>query len=200
MKKLAHTLAGVASLFALAVGSADAQNAGQVYQVQPGVLQQALTEIEPARYIVRATTLHADNETGPDWPGSDEIYAEFVLRTPDRVGGDEFFARTTTFGDFDTGETKNFREGENCLTSAVPATSQRPSRFWDCHANGDRINLTFRVKLFEEDTGDDDLIGERTVRWTPAELDGLHLSVGQKSAEHIRIGGYTLTWEIQRVS
>ncbi len=200
MAKFAHTLAGVASLFALMIGNASAQDAGQVFQVQPGVFQQVLPEAAPARYIVRATTLYANDETGRDWPGSDEIYAEFVLRTPDRVGGDEFFARTTVFGDFDTGETKHFREGENCLTSAVPATSQRPSRFWDCHANGDRINLTFRVKLFEEDTGDDDLIGERTVRWTQAELDGLNLAVGQKSPESIRLGGYTLTWEVERVS
>jgi hypothetical protein len=203
MTKLAHTLAGVASLFALAVGSADAQNAGQVYQVQPGVLEQAVRDLPPPRYIVRATTLYANDETGRDWPGSDEIYVKFVLRTPDRVGGEEFYAQTTVFGDFDTGETKRFRDGENCLTSAVPAPVQlgnSPVRFWDCHANGDRINLTFRVQLYEEDTGDDDLIGERTVRWTPAELDGLNLSVGQKSAESIRIGGYTLTWEVQRIS
>jgi hypothetical protein len=199
MSKLSHTLFGVASVLALGVSGAQAQT--QTYQIAPGVLQQAAPA--PARYIVRATTLHANNETGPDWPGSDEIYARFVLRTPDRVGGEEFFAQTTVFGDFDTGETKNFREGENCLTSAVPAEAQlgnSPVRFWDCHPNGDRIYLTFDVQLFEEDTGDDDLIGERTVRWTPQELDGANLAVGEKASESIRLGGYTLTWEVIRVS
>jgi hypothetical protein len=201
MAKFAHTLAGVASLLALTMGSAAAQNPPQVYQVQPGVFRRA--EPPPARYIVRATTLYANDETGRDWPGSDEIYAKFTLRTPDRVGGEPFFAQTTVFGDFDTGETKHFRQGENCLTSAVPAEAQlgnSPVRFWDCHPDGDRINLVFTVQLYEEDTGDDDLIGERTVRWTPQELDGTTLNVGQKSAESIRIGGYTLTWEVERVS
>ena len=157
----------------------------------------------PARYMVRATTLHANDETGPDWPGSDEIYAVFVLRRPDRVGGDEFFARTSTFEDFDTGETKHFRTGENCLTSVMPATSQlghSPVRSWDCQPNGDRINLQFRVKLYEEDTGDDDLIGEHTISWTQQQLDGFGLRVGQKTPGSVRIGGYTLNWEVQRVS
>jgi hypothetical protein len=204
MSKLSSALLGVVSALALTIGCASAQTDTQMqqFQIAPGVLQQA-TPPAP-RYIVRATTLYANDETGRDWPGSDEIYAVFVLRTPDRVGGEEFFARTTVFGDFDTGETKRFREGENCLTSAMPAQAQlgqSPVRFWDCHAAGDRINLTFKVQLFEEDSvGDNDLIGERTVRWTPQELDSANLAAGQTSSESIRIGGYTLTWEVERVS
>lgn len=203
MLKVSHALFAAASALALTMGGAQAQT--QEFQINPGaVFQQATPQPSTARYIVRATTLYANDETGSDWPGSDEIYAEFELRKPDRLGGDAFYARTTTFGDFDTGETKRFRQGENCLTSAVPAPGSRwtnsRSRFWDCHANGDRHNLTFVVRLYEEDTGDDDLIGEREVSWTPAELDGLNLAVGQKSPEHIRIGGYTLTWEVERVS
>jgi hypothetical protein len=203
MLKFSHALFAAASALALTVGGAQAQT--QEYQISPGTtFQRAVPPPSPARYIVRATTLYANNETGPDWPGSDEIYAQFELRTPDRVGGDAFYARTTTFGDFDTGERKAFRDGENCLTSVVPAP-QAPRvdghvRFWNCHPNGDRHNLTFVVRLFEEDSGDDDLIGERQVRWTAAELDALNLAVGQKSAESVRIGGYTLTWEVQRVS
>jgi hypothetical protein len=200
--KLSHALFAAASALALTICGAQAQTE---YHINPGaVLQQGTTEFTPARYIVRATTLYANDETGRDWPGSDEIYAQFELRTPDRVGGDAFYARTTTFGDFDTGETKRFRDGENCLTSVVPAPAapivNGHVRFWNCHANGDRHNLTFVVRLFEEDSSEDDLIGERQVRWTAAELDGLNLGVGQKSAESIRIGGYTLTWEVQRVS
>ncbi len=203
MFKLSHALFAAASALALSVGGAQAQT--QQFQINPGItLQQATPPPSTARYIVRATTLYANDETGPDWPGSDEVYVQFELRTPDRVGGDAFYARTTTFRSFDTGDTKRFREGENCLTSAVPAPrAPRVNghvRFWDCHPNGDRHNLTFVVRLFEEDSGDDDLIGERTVRWMPAELDGLNLAVGQKSPESIRLGGYTLTWEVQRVS
>lgn len=203
MFKCSHALLAAASALAFSVGAAQAQDVVP-YTVTPGALEQALTQVSPPRYIVRATTLYANDETGRDWPGSDEIYAEFELRTPDRVGGDAFYARTTTFSDFDTGETKRFRQGENCLTSAVVPQGARwensRARFWDCHPNGDRHNLTFVVRLYEEDSGDDDLIGEREVRWTPAELDGLHLGPGQKSPESIRIGGYTLTWEVERVS
>jgi hypothetical protein len=201
MSKLSHALFGVASVLALSMGAASAQTQIQQYQVVPGVLQQAAP---PApRYIVRATTLYANDETGNDRLGSDEIYAIFVLRRPDRLGADEFYARTSVFGDFDTGETKNFREWENCLTSVMPAEAQlgrSPVRAWDCHPDGDRINLQFRVQLYEEDIGDDDLIGERTVSWSPAELDSANLAVGQTSSESIRIGGYTLTWEVKRVS
>lgn len=196
MLNLSHTFLAAAAAFALTAGEAQAQN----YQVAPHVLQQA--QPAPARYIVRATTLHA-NRAGHDPVGSDEIYAVFVLRRPDRAGSEEFYARTTVFGDFDTGETKHFREGENCLTSVVVPDAQlgrSPVRFWDCHPEGDRINLQFRVQLFDEDPGDDDLIGERTVRWTPQELDAANLAVGQKSSESIRIGSYTLTWEVERVS
>lgn len=202
MLKVSHTLFAAASVLALSVGGAHAQNNDA--QINPNAtFQQGVTPTTPPRYIVRATTLYANNETGPDWPGSDEIYAEFELRTPDRLGGDAFYARTTTFQNFDTGETKRFRQGENCLTSAVVPPGARwtnsRARFWDCHPNGDRINLTFVVRLYEEDPGDDNMLGEREIRWTPAELDALNLGVGQKHPEHIRIGGYTLNWEIERV-
>lgn len=196
MFKLSHTLFAAASTLALTLGGAQAQN----YQIAPGALQAA--QPAPARYIVRATTLYA-NRAGHDPVGSDEIYAEFTLRRPDRAGGEEFFARTTTFGDFDARETKHFREWENCLTSVVVPEVQlgrSPVRAWDCHPEGDRLNLTFKVRLYEEDPGADDFIGERTVRWTPQELDGANLAVGQRSSESIRIGDYTMTWEVIRVS
>ena len=195
-------LFGVISALALLLPAAPAlAQQFQQYRVVPGVLQQAAP---PApRYIVRATTLYANDETGPDWPGSDEIYATFVLRRPDRLGSEEFYARTSVFGDFDTGETKRFREWENCLTSVMPAAAQlgrSPVRAWDCHPDGDRINLRFTVQLYEEDVGGDDLIGERTVSWTQQELDAANLAVGQKTSESIRVGGYTMTWEVERVS
>ena len=196
MFKLSHTLFAAASALTLTLGGAQAQN----YQIAPGALQAA--QPAPARSIVRASTLYA-NRAGHDPVGSDEIYAEFTLRRPDRAGGEEFFARTTTFGDFDARETKHFREWENCLTSVVVPEVQlgrSPVRAWDCHPEGDRLNLTFKVRLYEEDPGADDFIGERTVRWTPQELDSANLAVGQRSSESIRIGDYTMTWEVIRVS
>jgi hypothetical protein len=147
------------------------------------------------RFIVRATTLHANRETD-DWSPSDEIYAVFTLRGPDQENdASDIQVRTLTFEDFDTGETKSFSPSQNCLTSVV--TTQDG---WDCHAQGDIGPLQFTVKLCEEDTWNDDLIGERTVQWSREELAAAMLQVGGGSEESIRIGGYMLTWRVERVS
>ncbi len=151
---------------------------------------------EPPRYIVRATTLHANQETS-DWSLSDEIYAVFSLQPPGGSKADSpgIHVRTSTFEDFDTGETKEFSATQNCLTSVVVTQEG-----WDCHARGDTGPLEFTVTLYEEDSWDDDLIGERRVEWAVWELAAAGLEVGGASEESIRIGGYTLTWRVERVS
>ena len=147
------------------------------------------------RFIVRATTLYANRETD-DWSPSDEIYAVFTLRGPDEQGdAPGIQVRTSTFEDFDTGETKPFPTSQNCLTSVVTTEGG-----WDCHPQGDIGPLQFTVKLYEEDTWNDDLIGERTVQWSREELASAMLQVGGASEESIRIGGYTLAWRVERVS
>lgn len=168
------------------------QNAPQVVVMTPP----APAAPEPARYIVRATTLHANQETS-DWSLSDEIYAVFSLQPPGGSKADSpgIHVRTSTFEDFDTGETKEFAATQNCLTSVVVTQEG-----WDCHARGDTGPLEFTVTLYEEDSWDDDLIGERRVEWAVWELAAAGLEVGGASEESIRIGGYTLTWRVERVS
>ena len=124
----------------------------------------------------------------------------FTLRPPDRLAdAGDFYARTS-FDDFDTGERKSFGASQNCLTSAVAARAHRNRRARRCHPEGDIGPLRFTVRLYEEDAIEDDLIGERTVQWSREELTGAGLEVGASSEESIRIGGYTLTWRVERVS
>jgi hypothetical protein len=153
------------------------------------------------RFLVRATTLYANDETGPDWPGSDEIYVVFQLQHPDRMADSAgFTARTSVFGDFDTGELRTFRDTQNCLTSALQDDTQGEVSAWHCHPQGDFGPLQFTVRIYEEDSIEDDLIGEMTIHWSREELTGTGLEVGGTSEESIRIGGYTLTWRVERVS
>lgn len=216
MPKLSYALLGAIAALAL-IGSAQAQPDPravarrpdaqaqpdpQVVTRQPDV-QLVMPAAPPApRYVVRATTLFANDETGRDWPGSDEIYAVFTLRPPDEVAdAPDFYARTAVFGDFDTGERRSFPASQNCLTSAIATEhSGDNASAWDCHPLGDIGPLQFSVRLYEEDVGDDDLIGERTVQWSREELAAAQLEVGGGSEESIRIGGYTLTWRVERVS
>jgi hypothetical protein len=203
MLKLACALIGVFSAFAL--GSAEGQTAPRLIERLQNAPTVALTPAAaaPPRFIVRAITLRADNETGPDWPGSDEIYAIFTLRPLDDVAdAPDFFARTSVFEDFDTGERRSFRTLQTCLNSAVPTEtgSHGMASAWDCHPQGDFGPLRFSVKLYEEDASEDDLIGEQTVQWSREELASALLEIGGGSEESIRIGGYTLTWRVERVS
>lgn len=232
MSKLAYALLSVLSALAFAVGSAEAQTDPRIFERQPAEAQpveaprapeQALqlelfqnapqfTVMTPAapaapppapRFIVRATNLYANNETGPDWPGSDEIYVVLSLWHPDELADSAgFSARTSVFEDFDTGERKSFRETQNCLTAALQDQqgSHGMTSAWHCHPGGDIGPLQFTVRLYEEDTWEDDLIGERTVQWSREELAAAMLQVGGGSEESIRIGGYTLTWRVERVS
>ena len=202
MAKLTCALIGVFA--ALAFGSAEGQTAPSLIERLQNAPMVVLTPAASApRFIVRATTLRADNETGPDWLGSDEIYAVFTLRSPDQVAdAPDFYARTSVFEDFDTGERRSFRTLQNCLTSAVATEngSHGMASAWDCHPLGDSGPLRFSVTLYEEDAREDDLIGEQTVQWSREELASAMLEVGGGSEESIRIGGYTLTWRVERVS
>ncbi len=212
MLKITSFLSALCAL-AFTTGSAEAQTSVGSWQRQPEQPPSAaaqytvMTPPAPAvaaapRFIVRATTLYANDETGRDWPGSDEIYVVFELRGPDEQNdAPDFFARTSVFEDFDTGETKAFRASQNCLTSAVAtANANAAASAWDCHPSGDIGPLRFSVSLYEEDVREDDLIGERTVQWSREELASAMLEVGGGSEESIRIGGYTLTWRVERVS
>jgi hypothetical protein len=218
MSKLSLALLGVSCALALAFGGAHAQTAHGVLErpqaqseldrgallleqlqnaPQVVLMTSAPTPAEPSlpRFVVRAVSLYANQETD-DWSPSDEIYAVFTPGLPDdKADRPGFSVRTSTFGDFDTGETKEFSDTQNCLVSA-----EQDDDGWHCTPYGRAGPFQFTVRLYEEDAVYDDLIGERTVHWSPEELAGAGLAVGGASEESIRIGGYTLTWRVERVS
>lgn len=96
------------------------------------------------RYIVEAIRLHADEETGPNWPGADEIVALFESE------GHAMF--TGIYGDFDDGETKDLRSAQRCMYAAVDPDNQS-NHTWSCDPNGraGAIDLTVTVYEFDGD-------------------------------------------------
>ncbi len=93
------------------------------------------------RFKIEAISVHAIDESGPDWLGSDDIFA---VVTTVRSG-----MRSETLGDFDTGETKEFTTGSNCmLPLADPHHGYSPA----CDPNGAAGPISFRVELYEQDS------------------------------------------------
>ncbi len=103
-----------------------------------------------ARFIVVAEDFTAVDESGADWPGSDEIYA---IWTSGGTG-----ARTSVFEDVDTGETKNFRDDERCIYPMQDRTGTDTLLIaddgdrWGCVPGGRSGPIEFRVWLFEHDS------------------------------------------------
>jgi hypothetical protein len=148
-----------------------------------------------------------------DRVGSDEIVAVF---TDLRRGGPR--RATSVFGDFDTAETRGFHASENCIAPIAGGQPQptplHTPRQWDCIRNGAAAPIAFEVALFEVDDwhgaacgaaafipGDDagcgaDLVGRATVTLSPERLRRV---TSGGAFESVRLGGYTLTYVIQRV-
>jgi hypothetical protein len=94
------------------------------------------------RYIVEAISMHAVDETGPDFPGADEIIASFQSE------GNGMF--TGVYGDFDTNETKALRSGQRCMYAAIDPDNQA-NHNWSCDPNGRTGPIDFIVTLYEYD-------------------------------------------------
>src|SRR5688572_19167111 len=181
MFKLTYALIGVSCALTFAIGGAHAQPAQGVIEPDRGTLlveqlqnapQVVLimptpTAADPPapRFVVRAVSLYANEETS-DRSLSDEIYAVFTPGQPDdKADRPSFSARTSTIEDFDACERKLFRDTQNCLVSA-----EQDDDGWHCTSYGHPGPFQFSVRLYEEDSFYDDLIGERTVQWSREEL------------------------------
>jgi hypothetical protein len=209
MLKFASMILGACLALACTIGGANAQT----HRGRPGLppvtaenppRDRQVGPPEPGplkRYSINATTLYANDETGPDWPGSDEVFAVFTVSPPDGLAGAQgFTARTAVFRDFDTGERKSFDGSQDCLAGAV--ASQRRSdgtaSAWFCHPWGVTGPVQVRVRLFEQDgILGVTLIGERVVQWSREEVQALQIGTGRYLEESVRIGGYTLTWRVR---
>jgi len=192
---------------------------GQTYDRAPNVHLQrpdsVLRAAEP-RYMAWPVSIYANDETGADWAGSDEVYA--IFRDP--ATGSAVF--TPEWGDVDTGETRYFAQANACLTPIGETYTGGDGRpiAWRCREGGIAGPFSFTVELWEADsswtphaclgpapgqanTGPhrcaDDLIARYDVAYSAAELAAALPHVGAIHTESLRRGGYTFTWRVQRL-
>ena len=151
------------------------------------------------RYIVRARSFHAQNESGVDWLGSDEVYGLW------RVGST--LAGTSVFGDVDTGNTRDFKQEQNCIypMDTTGYLDGRSGDTWDCLAEGASGPIEFDIALWESDglqlipfcfdTGidpepncEDDHLGSRSFSYSESELSSLLPAVGDVFVEYQLLG------------
>jgi hypothetical protein len=173
---------------------------------------QPKTPPERVRFIVTSVSLHANNETGIDRTGSDEIVVAFNDRRRN------VRMKTSVFGDFDTGDSQRFNRNQSCIT---PAIVTRSGDSWRCDPAGASGAVLVDVVVLEVDdwnvaacggaefaaifsgtTGGcgADRVGRASIQLSQATLIRQLRFVGAERAENLRIGGYTLTYRIRRVA
>jgi hypothetical protein len=104
-------------------------------------------------FSAKIVSFHANDESGADWLGSDEVYVGIL----DRSDGQYQFAGTSTHDSVDSGDTKTIATGERCIT--------RNDLTYDANGDGDRqpregdVSLcfgsripTFEIALYDKET------------------------------------------------
>lgn len=205
MTGLHALLAGATIAFGLA--SASPVSAQSPVRIKGQTSAASGSGLTRARYVVEATTFKALDETGIDIFGSDEIVARFS------ANGRSTF--TGIYGDVDTGETHNFRSGQQCIYPAIDPDGAY-NHSWSCNSRGAFGPLNFQITLYEFDgtlrqfltnstqfclhggddlmTGCDDIqlasiaIGSRHVTFTEAELAAAMPTVGMSVTKMVPIG------------
>jgi len=179
--RVSHLLTVLACLTAVA-GPASAQRRLPELRIEP-------TIVTP-QFRVEAVSFRADDESGPDWPGSDEVYFVFSAGAPtDKI--------TRVYEDLDSGETRTVAAGDRCIAPAAAcATSGTPS-------------LQIDLAMFERDScgfmhGDlpgahyvlqnglcagDDLVGRATIALSQQQLVNRLRRPGASLQRTVTLGG-----------
>src|SRR6185295_371779 len=110
----------------LTVGASTGMYAPQGAWAQPAALRSP-------QFVTTAVRFKALDETGWDWTGSDEVYAVFSDLDP--THGD---LTTSTFGDVDSGESRDFPPTEQCIAPRPRCDRGLPS-------------IHFKLALWERD-------------------------------------------------
>jgi hypothetical protein len=135
-------VAGVVLTLAVAVGCGGGAPA----------LAQAVPPTLPGKvpsFKIEAVSFKALDETGYDWPGSDEIRVGFVTPFEDITSRE--------FGDVDAGETSKFNADESCVVPVGQATGRQlgwvvgPPSNWFCADLGRPGPLSFELVMAEQD-------------------------------------------------
>src|SRR5919106_1585783 len=182
---------GVALTLAVAIGC----------EAEP-VLAQVVPPPLPGKmpsFKVEAVGFRCLDETGYDWAGSDEIRVGFVTPFEDITSRE--------FGDVDSGETRTFNADESCSIPVGAATGRQLGRLvgppsnWFCADLGRPGPLSFEVVMAEQDIDwfgfefpptvlgpYDDLIGRKTLTFTPEQLLAAMPTVGSTVEENVLLG------------
>ena len=194
----------LASVAALAAGIASPA------QAQPRDGSTQTVTITFPQFVAQAVSFKALDETGLDWPGSDEVYAVFADFSPvsERV--------SATFGDVDAGEIKKFSASDRCIAPLPACASGRSA-------------LHFGIALWEDDPAllpysefcpgalagthmryedglcpTDDLIGRVEVKLDRAQLVAALPTVGGTANYTVKpsgdSGSYEVTYRITRLA
>ena len=96
------------------------------------------------RYKIEAIRFKARDETGFDWPGSDEV----MVQTNDAKG----LTVSNEIGDIDSGDTHNFDPAKSCIVAVRPGVVVL-GKSSVCDEVGEPAPLSFQVEFWEKDFG-----------------------------------------------
>jgi hypothetical protein len=144
--------------------------------------------------VAEAVSYRANDESGYDWPGSDEVYAVFSDLNPNLSD-----LVTSVQGDVDTGETRTFGATERCIAPrprcdrGVSEVLRFEVSFWErddwpgefCYGDVPGLHYYLRHGLC---TGDD-LIGREQVLMSREELLVALPNVGDAVERKLILGG-----------
>ena len=156
------------------------------------------------RYKIEALSFKARDETGVDWPGSDEV----MVKTTDAEG----WTSTDEIGDIDSGDTHEFDPAKSCIVAVRPGEAVL-DRTSVCDDVGRPAPLSFEVEIWENDEtcffpcvdfdygctfgedhfgshcvpgdGDDDFIGDAHLGFSAQELEAALPNVGDEYVETV---------------
>jgi hypothetical protein len=159
-------------------------------------------EVIERRYKIEAARFKALDETGIDWPGSDEV----MVGTFDAKG----WTVSNEIGDIDSGDTHNFDPAKSCILAVRPGTVIL-GKTSVCDEVGEPAPLSFQVEFWEKDVdlfgfckalspspgfhggphclhhGGDDFIGLARIELSIQELEAVLPNVGDEQIRTVKL-------------
>lgn len=171
--------------------------------VVPGDIPWHTFEMIERRYKIEALRFKARDETGVDWPGSDEV----MVGTFDPKGS----TVSNEIGDIDSGDTHHFDPAKSCIVAVRPGEVVL-GKSSVCDDGGEPAPLWFEVELWEQDIyifgfcshlsanqehytshtlhcGTDDFIGRARLDFPIQDLETALPHVGDEVIETVVLGG-----------
>lgn len=177
---VASTVAALTVCALVSVSPAEAATKRQLQPVRPLRPQGVVVPNPEPRYVVKATSFYAGDETGFDNSGSDEPYWIFSSHGTD---GRTVTTSSHTFGDVDSGDTRSFPANEGCLWSHACTSTPAPR------------GIGFTVQLWEEELGQAEEVKAKTKAAFADAGDVLALLPLPGWADYLdEVVGFVLSW------